>query len=245
MSRDRATFTKQGSALRLLHGKTSKTSIGSDSNCSTTSGESDPPEDAAMASVMTAFTRVRPPSIVWEGVAVGPPSSPSANVTAMGAANAAIHQNYVSYNQTVLPTMGNSSSSYGESAIYQATPTSTSPTSCEPPSSYTSISTTKDLSSLECWDYSVELECLRGPDGRGKNCLLRITRILILREFIICKKYACSTCPFSLLPRVSAMKISSKLEMPTASLNFTKSVFLCVQMHFEVSGSKYGLLVHM
>ena len=22
------------------------------------------------------------------------------------------------------------------------------------------------LNSLECWDYSVELECLRGPDGK-------------------------------------------------------------------------------
>ena len=25
------------------------------------------------------------------------------------------------------------------------------------------------LNSLECWDYSVELECLRGPDGKGIN----------------------------------------------------------------------------
>lgn len=29
----------------------------------------------------------------------------------------------------------------------------------------TNISHTSDLSSLDCWDYTIELECLRGPQG--------------------------------------------------------------------------------
>lgn len=28
-----------------------------------------------------------------------------------------------------------------------------------------SIAPTSDLASLDCWDYTIELECLRGPQG--------------------------------------------------------------------------------
>jgi len=27
------------------------------------------------------------------------------------------------------------------------------------------ITSTSDLASLDCWDYTIELECLRGPQG--------------------------------------------------------------------------------
>lgn len=27
------------------------------------------------------------------------------------------------------------------------------------------IAPTSDLASLDCWDYTIELECLRGPQG--------------------------------------------------------------------------------
>lgn len=49
---------------------------------------------------------------------------------------------------------------------------------------------TSDLSSLDCWDYTIELECLRGPQGiiiynnkfqYRKNC---VRNIIVLNLFI-------------------------------------------------------------
>lgn len=79
----------------------------------------------------------RPPSIVWEGIASG-----SSN------------------DQIWLQTSPSTSISVTNASI--AVNSSTANTM--PPPLRKTDST---LNSLECWDYSVELECLRGPDGEG------------------------------------------------------------------------------
>lgn len=41
------------------------------------------------------------------------------------------------------------------------------------------IAHTTDLASLDCWDYTIELECLRGPQGTGKNWNISLHDLLI------------------------------------------------------------------
>ena len=128
--------------------------------------------------------RIRAPSLVWEGVAghlkggVTAPSSP--RVTAMGVATTvnataeAIFSQQIagslsSHNSEincrsdgVTPTPPSPSTDFAEFVIRPNKPNAISSSSYHPPSLVREDSV---LNSLECWDYSVELECLQGPDG--------------------------------------------------------------------------------
>lgn len=48
----------------------------------------------------------------------------------------------------------------------------------------TNISHTSDLSSLDCWDYTIELECLRGPQGIQHYNIIK----KILKNYLLCDK---------------------------------------------------------
>lgn len=39
------------------------------------------------------------------------------------------------------------------------------------------------MSSLDCWDYSIELACLQGPEGRGKSVLF-LRELYFLIDFV-------------------------------------------------------------
>ena len=128
--------------------------------------------------------RIRAPSLVWEGVAghlkggVTAPSSP--RVTAMGVATTvnataeaifsqqiagslSAHNSEINCRSDgVTPTPLSPSTDYTEFVIRPNKPNAISSSSYHPPSLVREDSV---LNSLECWDYSVELECLQGPDG--------------------------------------------------------------------------------
>lgn len=42
------------------------------------------------------------------------------------------------------------------------------------------------MNSLDCWDYSIELSCLQGPEGRKDFRMLRIIRIVIEPVIVNC-----------------------------------------------------------
>lgn len=47
-----------------------------------------------------------------------------------------------------------------------------------------------DLASLDCWDYTIELECLRGPQGTSSLSLDVYGKIRIHRDsFLYLKAY--------------------------------------------------------
>lgn len=128
--------------------------------------------------------RIRAPSLVFEGIAgplsgcVTAPTSP--RVTAMGVATtvnataealfsqqiAAAHNSEVNCRSDgATPTPPTQSTSDVPEFILRPNPSNLirAPSSYGPPSLIREDSV---LNSLECWDYSVELECLQGPDGR-------------------------------------------------------------------------------
>lgn len=39
------------------------------------------------------------------------------------------------------------------------------------------ITPTSDLASLDCWDYTIELECLRGPQGINNTTYIYIYQL--------------------------------------------------------------------
>ena len=163
--------------FHILTNKVSKSSIGSDSNCSTTSGDNDSVANLPIIHPASlGVTRVRAPSTVWEGVASGPSTPTEAHITAMGAANAAIYQKQVSYNQAVVNESSTSRSSSSNSIVYEL-------------NSYASLSTPKDLSSLDCWDYSVELECLQGQDGRAILSSCQLWMVITGQLLLCCTKW--------------------------------------------------------
>ena len=128
--------------------------------------------------------RIRAPSLVWEGVAgpltgcVTAPASP--RVTAMGVATtvnataeamfsqqlagnlAAHHSGFNCRSDGATPTPPSPTSDLPEISLRQNKPKYIRASSYGPPSLAREDSV---LNSLECWDYSVELECLQGPDG--------------------------------------------------------------------------------
>ena len=138
--------------------------------------------------------RIRAPSLVWEGVAgpltgcVTAPASP--RVTAMGVATTVNATAEAMFSQQLAGSLAAHHSGVNCRSD-GATPTPPSPTSDMPDfripqnppkyiraaSSYGPPSLVREdsvLNSLECWDYSVELECLQGPDGMNILSLLKI-----------------------------------------------------------------------
>ena len=122
--------------------------------------------------------RLRPPSIVWEGVAgtggVTAPTSP--RITAMGVATTVNATAEAIFSQQIAASAHHSevncrsdaatptpSSDLPEYIVRPNKPNIMGSSSYQPPSLVREDSV---LNSLECWDYSVELECLQGPDGR-------------------------------------------------------------------------------
>ncbi len=112
-----------------------------DNDLTTTRGENKTRDNSWSSRIVQ---RRRPPSLVWEGTGGSDPvmdriwlhTSPN-TTTSISVTNASIPVN-----------------SGTSSLVHQ---NSTSGLLRKPGES--------TLNSLECWDYSVELECLRGPDG--------------------------------------------------------------------------------
>ena len=95
----------------------------------------------------TARIRKRPPSLVFEGLGtdhIWLQTSPSTTST-------------ITVTNTSIPVLSSASGFSGNSFT----------TSRNAPANRRSDST---MNSLECWDYSVELECLQGPEGKYFNC---------------------------------------------------------------------------
>ena len=142
-------------------------------------------------------SRIRAPSLVWEGVAghltggVTAPTSP--RVTAMGVATTVNATAEAIFSQQIAGTLSTSNSEVNCRSD-GATPTPPTPTSdlsefilrsntsnIVSSSAYQPHSLSREnsiLNSLECWDYSVELECLQGPDGKSNFSHKSIVRKL-------------------------------------------------------------------
>ena len=143
-------------------------------------------------------SRIRAPSLVWEGVAghltggVTAPTSP--RVTAMGVATTVNATAEAIFSQQIAGSLSATNSEVNCRSD-GATPTPPTPTSdlaefilrsnhsnLVSSSSYQphhSLSRENSiLNSLECWDYSVELECLQGPDGKREFFHKSIGKIL-------------------------------------------------------------------
>ena len=80
----------------------------------------------------------RPPSIVWEGIGGSAPGGGGGDIWLKTGPNTTTS---ISVTNTSIPVTSGARISGGKNERDSA------------------------LNSLECWDYSVELECLRGPDG--------------------------------------------------------------------------------
>ena len=80
----------------------------------------------------------RPPSIVWEGIGGSAPGGCGGDIWLKTGPNTTTS---ISVTNTSIPVTSGARISGGKNERDSA------------------------LNSLECWDYSVELECLRGPDG--------------------------------------------------------------------------------
>ena len=133
-------------------------------------------------------SRIRAPSLVWEGVAgqlkggVTAPTSP--RVTAMGVATTVNATAEAIFSQQIAGSLSSSKDDINCRSD-GATPTPPTPTSDIPEfilhsnksnlvgsTSLTHPYLSREnsiLNSLECWDYSVELECLQGPDGKKNS----------------------------------------------------------------------------
>ena len=136
--------------------------------------------------------RVRPPSLVWEGIGghltggVTAPTSP--RITAMGVATTVNATAEAIFSQQIAGTLSTSSNENCRSdGVTPTLPTNYPGSDSHVSSSYPSLSyqppsITREnsvLNSLECWDYSVELECLQGPNGRIKIELSNLTKMVL------------------------------------------------------------------